>query len=85
MTDDDRGVPHPPYDQLRNELGDDPAAARAFEERRAHLHGPAPVQATVTQHVDVLRAVRTIEARIANWWDDPRTQQWVKSLSDTGL
>jgi hypothetical protein len=35
--------------------------------------------------VDVLRGIRTLEARIANWWDDPMTQRWIKSLSDTGL
>ena len=85
MTDDDRGVPHPPYDELRNELGDDPAAARALDDLHAHLHGPSPVRATVTSQVDLLRSVRTIEARIVNWWDDPRTQQWIKSLSDTGI
>jgi len=85
MTDDDRGIPHPPYEELRNELGDDPAAVRALDDLHAHLHGASPLQATVTSHVDLLRSVRTIEARIANWWDDPHTQQWVKSLSDTGL
>jgi len=85
MTQDDRGIPHPPYDQLRNELGDDPAAAHALDELQAHLHGSAPQRATVARQVDLLRSVRTIEARIANWWDDPRTQQWVKSLSDTGI
>ena len=85
MADDDRGIPHPPYDQLRNELGDDPAAARALDELQEHLHGSNPQRAIVRRNVDLLRSVRTIEARIANWWDDPRTQQWVKSLSDTGI
>ena len=85
MTDDKRDIPHPPYDDLRDELGDDPAAARALEALHDELHAPAPERASVEQHVDILRGIRTIEARIANWWDDPVTQQWVKSLSDTGL
>jgi hypothetical protein len=25
------------------------------------------------------------EARVANWWDDPLTQTWLKALGDAGL
>jgi hypothetical protein len=85
MNDDPQHIPHPPYDELRGELGGDPAAARALDELQEHLRGPAPDPATVQRHVDVLRGVRDIEARIANWWDDPVTQRWVKALTDAGL
>jgi hypothetical protein len=82
---DPKTVPHPPYEQLRRDLSHDPAAGEALDALHAHLHGPAPEPATVQRHVDVLRGVRTVEARIANWWDDPVTQTWIKALSDAGL
>ena len=85
MNDQSREIPHPPYDELRSGLGNDPAAARALEDLHEHLHSAAPEPTTVRKHVDVLRGVRDVEARIANWWDDPATQRWIKAIGDTGL
>jgi hypothetical protein len=82
---DDRRIPHPPYDQLRKDVGDDPFAVSALDALQSELQAPVPERASVEQHVDVLRGIRTLEARIANWWDDPVTQTWIKSLSDAGL
>jgi hypothetical protein len=85
MNDERSGIPHPPYDELRNRLRDDPAAARALDELQRHLHAPDPQPSTVKRHVDALRRVRDLEAIVANWWDDPVTQRWVKAISDAGL
>jgi hypothetical protein len=77
--------PHLPYDELHAAIGDDPGARRELEGLRANLEGPTPDAARVQGHVDALRGVRDVEARIANWWDDPETQRWVMFVTDAGL
>lgn len=78
-------VPHPPYDELRAAVGEDPSASKTVDALHAELHADAPDPAAVERHAGVLRAIPVLEARIANWWDDPNTQRWVKALSDAGL
>jgi hypothetical protein len=78
-------VPHPPYDELRTAAGDDPQVAGSVEALRAELHAETPNPAAVVQHANVLRSIPVLEARIANWWDDPDTQRWVKQITDSGL
>jgi len=78
-------VPHPPYDELRAALGDDADAAGSVDALHAELSAKAPNRSAVEHHAGVLRGIPVLEARIANWWDDPNTQRWVKALSDAGL
>jgi hypothetical protein len=78
-------VPHPPYDELRAAAGDDPRAAGSVDALKAELHSNEPDPAAVEEHTNVLRAIPVLEARIANWWDDPDTQRWVKAITDSGL
>ena len=78
-------VPHPPYDELRAAAGTDPEVARSVDALQAELHSDRPDPEAVQQHAGVLRGIPVLEARIANWWDDPSTQRWVKALSDAGL
>lgn len=78
-------VPHPPYDELRTALGDDAAGTRSVEELRAELHSGQPNPAAVQHHASMLRSIPVLEARVANWWDDPATQTWVKAITDAGL
>jgi hypothetical protein len=78
-------VPHPPYDELRAAAGPDAQAAQSVEALRAELHAPEPDPAKVERHANVLRGIPVLEARIANWWDDPNTQRWVKAITDAGL
>ncbi|HEX3548953.1 MAG TPA: hypothetical protein VHT53_01170 [Candidatus Elarobacter sp.] len=78
-------VPHPPYDELRAALGDDAQGATSVDALQAELHADEPNAAAVAQHAGVLRGIPVLEARIANWWDDPNTQRWVKAISDAGL
>jgi hypothetical protein len=78
-------VPHPPYDDLRAALGDDAGAVVSIDALQAEMHSAEPDPAAVRQHAGVLRGIPVLEARIANWWDDPSTQRWVKALSDAGL
>lgn len=85
MNDDQRPAPRLPYDELRSAIGDDPAARNELDSLDAHLREPQPSPDRIRRHVDALREVRDAEARIANWWDDPETQRWVKALTDAGL
>lgn len=78
-------IPHPPYEDLRAAAGDDPHAAGSVDALHAALHADPPDPAAVEQHANALRGIPVLEARIANWWDDPNTQRWVKAISDAGL
>jgi hypothetical protein len=78
-------VPHPPYEELRAAAGDDPQVARSVDALQTELHSPEPDPAKVAQQASLLRAIPVLEARIANWWDDPQTQVWVKAITDAGL
>ncbi|MGD0053426.1 MAG: hypothetical protein ABSD03_16605 [Vulcanimicrobiaceae bacterium] len=77
-------VPHPPYDELRTALGDDDAQG-ALDALQAELEAPKPDPKAVARHASLLRAFPEVEARIANWWDDPNTQRWIKAITDSGL
>jgi hypothetical protein len=78
-------VPHPPYDELHAAVTNDPQAARSVEELRAQMSADKPDAAAVEQHAGLLRGIPVLEARVANWWDDPDTQRWVKAITDSGL
>ena len=78
-------TPHPPYDELRRDAGDDAHAAESVDALHAELHAAEPDPAAVERHATILRGIPVLEARIANWWDDPNTQRWVKAITDAGL
>jgi hypothetical protein len=78
-------VPHPPYDELRSAAGANPEAAKSVEALHAELHAPTPNPEAVRKNVSLLRGIPVLEARIANWWDDPNTQRWMLLITDQGL
>jgi PAS domain S-box-containing protein len=78
-------VPHPPYDELRAAVGDDENAHADVDALQAQLTQPAPDPAAVRKHAGRLRGIPVLEARIANWWDAPETQRWIKAITDAGL
>jgi hypothetical protein len=85
MNDQGPTRPELPYDELKAALGDDAVGKARLDALRAHVDHATPDPAEVQTHVDALRGVRDVEARIANWWDDPKTQIWIKGLTDAGL
>ncbi len=86
MNDQERPtLPPLPYDDLRSAVGDDPDARAELDALHAHLATGAPDPERIASHVDALRGVHDAEARIANWWDDPVTQRWIKAIGDAGL
>lgn len=78
-------VPHPPYDELRAAVAGDPAGLAEVDGLHADLHADAPDPHAIRVRTDRLRGFRLIEARIANWFDDPATQRWIFTLGDAGL
>jgi hypothetical protein len=85
MSDQGPTRPHLPYSELQAEIGTDPAARAELDALREHLDHPQPDPTRLQGHVDRLKGVHDAEARIANWWDDPKTQLWIKGLTDAGL
>ncbi len=85
MNESDREIPHPPYDELRASLGDDRAGHAALDDLHAALHADAPRSERISAPIAHLRTIPAIEARIANWFDAPRTQQWLLLLNEAGL
>ena len=78
-------TPHPPYDEMRTAAAADPQATQSVDALHAELHAAEPDPAAVERHATFLRGIPVLEARIANWWDDPDTQRWVKAITDAGL
>jgi hypothetical protein len=85
---DDSGrppVPHPPYDELHAAAEHDPAARAHLDALRESLEADRPDPQAVAAHATRLRGFAVLEARIANWWDSPATQRWIKALADANL
>jgi hypothetical protein len=80
-------TPHPPYDELRASLGDGDhtEGQAALDELHASLHKEPPGVADVEASVRRLRTIPVLEARISNWFESPRTQNWLQILNDAGL
>jgi hypothetical protein len=74
-----------PRDELHAALPRGHAAHATIDRLHAELQRPAPDLQTVREHVGVLRAFPELEARIANWWDDPKTQRLIADLGQIGL
>ncbi len=86
MNDTDRPpTPHPDYEELRVMLGDHAAGLAAVDELHAALHAAEPQPAHIAASAGRAREIPVIAARIANWWDAPRTQNWLSILADAGL
>jgi hypothetical protein len=74
-----------PDRELRESLPASHSAHASIDPLRDELAKPAPSRAAIEQHVGVLRSVRELEARVANWWDSPAVQEMVFNLTEIGL
>jgi len=77
--------PQLPYDQLRARLELDAPANQSLEALRSATTQPEAERSHVEQHVGILRAIPAITAIVENWYEQPATQAWLKTLSDIGL
>jgi hypothetical protein len=83
MNDNER--PSVPLDELRRALGDDPNGLAAADDLHHAWQSETPDRTAIEGHVDRLRGIHTAEAVILNWWESPRVQAVVKSLTDAQL
>jgi hypothetical protein len=74
-----------PAEALRGALPPSHAAHASIDRLKGELAKPAPSRAALEHHVSALRAVREVEATIANWWDSPAVQQLIYNLTEIGL
>ncbi|HEY1654033.1 MAG TPA: hypothetical protein VGF86_02840 [Candidatus Tumulicola sp.] len=79
------GRPLPPSDDLHAALPAEHAAHETIDRLHAEVGSEAPNRDAIEGHVQRLRALPELEARIANWWEDPSTQRFVWNLSQIGL
>jgi hypothetical protein len=85
ITEAETLLPALPDAKLHELLPRGHAAHGTVDELHAELRRPKPNAASIRQHVGRLRAVPEIEATIANWWDDPKTQRFIADLGQIGL
>ena len=81
MTDQQRPKPAP-LDYPAIEAGLTPAQRADLAGLRAQVEHEFPNGEKIRGHVSALRET---EARIANWFDSPETQEWLISLGNAGL
>jgi hypothetical protein len=74
-----------PHADLHASLPAGHVAHGTIDALHAELKAPKPSRGAIETHVHTLRELPELEAAIANWWDDPRTQRFVLNLGQIGL
>jgi hypothetical protein len=74
-----------PHENLHAAIPPGHPAHSTIDNLRDELSGSAPDRRSIEKHVHSLRTTPELEAIVANWWDDPRTQRIIASLSQIGL
>jgi hypothetical protein len=74
-----------PHADLHASLPEGHAAHGTIDKLHAEIQGSSPDRDAIEAHVNNLRGLPELEATIANWWDDPRTQRFVANLNQIGL
>ncbi|HVN68708.1 MAG TPA: hypothetical protein VMU38_03515 [Candidatus Binatia bacterium] len=78
-------LPLLPREELHAALPAEHAAHATIDDLHAEMQSPAPNRENIETHVNNLRLLPELEARIANWWDDPNTQRFIGNLGQIGL
>ena len=77
--------PELPREQLHAALPEGHGAHGTIDRLHAEVAGSTPNAASIAQHVGALRSLPELEATVANWWDDPKTQRFISNLNQIGL
>ncbi len=77
--------PEFPIDDVRRAVGEDPEGLRATDDLHTAWQSETPDRTAIEGHVDRLRGIHAAEAVVMNWWESPRVQAVVKSLTDAQL
>jgi hypothetical protein len=71
-----------PRDELHAALAPGHEAHATIDDLHAEISREKPDHATIARHVGTLRGLPELEATIANWWDDPKTQRFFAILGE---
>jgi hypothetical protein len=74
-----------PREALHAALPHEHAAHTTIDRLHGEIESRSPNRHSIERHVGALRALPELEASIANWWEDPRTQRFIANLSQIGL
>jgi hypothetical protein len=77
--------PVPPHHDLHAALPREHAGHATIDRLRDEVAAASPNRRSIEAHVGNLRALPELEAIVANWWDDPKTQRFIAYLSQIGL
>ena len=77
--------PDLPREQLHAALPEGHEAHETIDRLHEEIASEAPRSTSIRGHVGALRSLPELEATIANWWDDPKTQRFVSYLGQIGL
>jgi hypothetical protein len=69
-----------PREHLHAALPHGHAAHATVDELHAEVERGSPNRHAIEKHVGTLRALPELEAIVANWWDDPKTQRFIAIL-----
>jgi hypothetical protein len=69
-----------PRAELHEALPDDHEAHATIDKLHAEIERGSPNPQAIEQHVGALRVLPELEAIVANWWDDPKTQHFIGIL-----
>jgi hypothetical protein len=72
--------PAVPHADLHAALPKEHHAHATIDALHAEVQKESPHRPTIERHVSTLRGLPELEAIVANWWDDPRTQRFVDVL-----
>lgn len=71
--------------QLHAALPPEHAAHATIDALHAEANQNSPNRAALERHVADLRLLPELEAIVANWWEQPRTQRIIANLNQIGL
>jgi hypothetical protein len=78
-------APNLPHDELHAALPHEHEAHATIDDLHAEFGRESPSRANIERHVGALRALPELEAIVANWWDDPKTQRFIANIGQIGL
>jgi hypothetical protein len=74
-----------PRERMHAALPQEHDAHGTIDRLHEEVHRAQPNRDAIEGHVGRLRAIPELEAAIATWWEDPKTQRAVSALGQIGL
>ena len=74
-----------PHGDLHASLPQEHGAHADIDSLHHEVSSDMPDRSAIERHVSTLREVPELEAVVANWWDDPKTQRFIANLGQIGL